>query len=130
MTQLGIPVEVTAREVSREKSLGDAIQLCLRASGQEVKELTLPFHMDKAQFSRWLSGDEGIKWHKLQALMDACGNDAPLLWMLHDRGYDLGSVRKRETETERMLREAREELARERAEREIERKLFRELRAS
>mgnify|MGYP003423554940 CR=1 FL=1 len=111
MTQLAIPVEVSAREVAREKSLGDAIQLCLRASGQEVKELTLPFNMDKGQFSRWISGDEGIKWHKLQALMDACGNDAPLLWMAYDRGYDLHSMHKRESETERENRLLKEENA-------------------
>lgn len=46
--------------------------------------------------------------------MDACGNDAPLLWMLHQRGYDLHSIRKRETETEKQLREAREALDAER----------------
>lgn len=43
--------------------------------------------------------------------MDACGNDAPLLWMLHARGYDLSSLRRRETETERRLRMALEENA-------------------
>ena len=60
--------------------------------------------------------------------MDFCGNDAPLLWMLNARGYDLGGLRKRESETERELRIAREDLAREREERAVERRLFRELR--
>jgi len=50
-------------------------------------------------------------WPKLVALMDACGNDAPLLWMLHARGYDLHSVRKLETETEAQNRLLREEVA-------------------
>lgn len=40
-----------------------------------------------------------------------CGNDAPLLWMLHVRGYDLGSVRKVETELQRENRMLREKLA-------------------
>jgi hypothetical protein len=61
--------------------------------------------------------------------MDFCGNDAPLLWMLHARGYDLASLRKRESETEKELRIAREELAKERQERELERRLFRQLRS-
>ncbi len=40
--------------------------------------------------------------------MDFCGNDAPLLWMLHQRGWDLHSLRKRESETEKALRVERE----------------------
>lgn len=44
-------------------------------------------------------------------LMDGCGNDAPLWWMAHDRGYDLRSLHKRESELERELRLAREENA-------------------
>jgi len=43
--------------------------------------------------------------------MDVCGNDAPLLWMLSQRGYDLHSVRKLESETERQNRRLREENA-------------------
>lgn len=70
--------------------------------------------MDKARWSRIKAGQEGIKWEQLQAFMDACGNDAPVLWMLHQRGYDLNSLRKRETETERALREAKELLNAER----------------
>jgi hypothetical protein len=111
MTQIALPVEVSIREITREKTLGDAILLCIKASGQEAKELRLPFNLDKAQLSRWQSGDEGIKWPKLQALMDACGNDAPLLWMAHDRGYDAASLHKRETETEKENRLLREENA-------------------
>jgi len=108
MTQIALPVEVSIREITREKTLGDAILLCIKASGQEAKELRLPFNLDKGQISRWQSGDEGIKWPKLQSLMDACGNDAPLFWMLNARGYELTSLRKRETETEQALRIERE----------------------
>lgn len=65
----------------------------------------------EAQFSRWLSGTEGVQWPKFVALMDKCGNDAPLMWMLHQRGYDLHSLRRRESELERENRELRERLA-------------------
>lgn len=108
MNQLALPVEVSAREITRERTLGDAIKLCIKAAGLEAKELELPFKLDKAQLSRWESGDEGVKWPKLRAVMGACGNDAPLLWMAHDAGYDVNSLRKRETETERELRVERE----------------------
>lgn len=107
--QLGIPVEVTPAQIGMERSLGAAIELCAKAAGLEPKQLQDALKADKAQWSRWASGSEGIVWTKFTALMDACGNDAPLLWMLHARGYCLNSLRKRETELERELRLAKEE---------------------
>lgn len=52
-----------------------------------------------------------IKWEKFESLMDHCGNDAPVLWMAHQRGYDLYAMRKRESELERENRLLREENA-------------------
>lgn len=109
MNQVSIPVEVRPEEVSRKKILGAAIELCAEAAGYELdKTLQTELGVDKAQFSRWHSGQEGILWPKLEKLMDTCGNDAPLLWMLHMRGYDLHSIRKLETETEKRARLAEE----------------------
>lgn len=130
MPQLGIPVEVTPQEVAREVSLGGAISLCAKAAGLAPKEVQEALRADKAQFSRWTDDKEGITWSKLSALMDVCGNDAPLFWMLDARGYDLHSLRRKETEIEKELREAKEALARERAERAVERRLFTELRVA
>ncbi len=112
MMQLAIPVEIRTDELSRKRSLGHAIELCAELAGFELdKQLQELVGADKGQFSRWLSGQEGIKWEKLSILMDACGNDAPILWMLHQRGYDLSSLRKRESELENALREEREKSA-------------------
>lgn len=111
-TQMGIPVSVPVDAVEREKSLGGALELCAKLAGFDLdKELQQTLGVDKGQFSRWGSGTEGILWHKFVKLMDACGNDAPLFWMLHSRGYDLASVRRKESETERELRLVREENA-------------------
>ena len=110
--QLAIPVPVTPDEVAREKTLGGAIELCAKVAGYDFdKQLQRDLGVDKAQFSRWQSGDEGIKWPKLASLMDHCGNDAPLLWMNYARGFDLYAMRRRETETERENRLLREENA-------------------
>lgn len=130
MGQVAFPVQVSPVEVMRERSLGGAITLCAKAAGYEGKQVQQELKFDKSQWSRWESGQEGIVWPKLVQVMDFCGNDAPLLWMLHARGYDLASLRRRETELEQRLRIAEETIARERAEREIERRLFRELRAA
>lgn len=111
MNQLGFPSPVTIQEIARKKSLGDAIGLCIEAAGLEPKQVTDKLKMDKAQWSRWQSGQEGVIWPKLESVMDLCGNDAPLLWMNMARGYDLSSLRRRETELERELRLAQEEVA-------------------
>lgn len=110
MNQLAFPSPVTPQEVAREKSLGGSINLCAKAAGLEPKQVQDFLKSDKAQFSRWTDDKEGILWPKLVALMDACGNDAPLLWMLNARGYDLSSLRRKESETECQLRQARERI--------------------
>lgn len=108
--QLSLPNEVRPEEVYREKTLGGAIELCAKAGGYHMdKDLQLELKVDKAQFSRWQSGTEGVIWPKFARLMDFCGNDAPVLWMLHQRGYDLHTVRRVESTVERENRMLREE---------------------
>lgn len=109
MAQLGIPIEVSEAQISIEKTLGAAIDLCAKVAGLEGKQVETDLKLDKAQWSRWKSGGEGIVWPKLVAVMDHCGNDAPLLWMNHVRGYDLATLRKRQTEIERRLQAVEEE---------------------
>lgn len=101
MHQVALPVEVSPAEVMRKPSLGAALDLCLELGGFEPKQVQHALKLDKAQFSRWQSGQEGVNWPKLSAVMDHCGNDAPLLWMNHARGYDLAAMRKVESEIER-----------------------------
>jgi hypothetical protein len=111
MRQVAIPVELSPTEVARESSLGGAIELCVKAAGMEPKQVQSELKFDKGQFSRWLAGSEGVIWSRLQLLMDHCGNDAPVLWQLYQRGYDLHALRRRETELEKRLRLSEEENA-------------------
>lgn len=111
MNQIAISTEVRPEEVARKQSLGSAIELCAEIGGYALdKTLQTELGVDKAQFSRWQSGSEGVTWPKFEKLMDLCGNDAPVLWMLHQRGYDLNSIRKQESATERENRLLREEV--------------------
>jgi len=111
-SQLILPGLVRPEEIARKGSLGAAIELCANVGGYDLdKQLQRELGVDKAQFSRWQSGTEGIVWTKLENLMDRCGNDIPVLWQLQRRGWDLNSLRRTETETERLLRESREENA-------------------
>ena len=90
MHQVGIPADIRPAEVGPQGQPGAAIDLCLEAAGGiEPKALLADLKLDKAQLSRWQSGQEGVNWPKLVSLMDYCGNDAPLWWMVAARGYDL-----------------------------------------
>jgi hypothetical protein len=110
-----LSVEVPLSEVVRKPSLGRAIEYCAELAGytydkeleDELKKRGVK--VDATQLTRWKQGGEGIKWEKFCGLMDVCGNDAPLFWMLHARGFDVHSIRRRETELQRELRLAREE---------------------
>jgi plasmid maintenance system antidote protein VapI len=110
-TQIAFPVEVRTDEIARERNLGGAIGLCLKVAGFDMdKQLLETLKVDKAQFSRWQAGTEGIIWEKFARLMDTCGNDAPLLWMAYQRGYDIKAMRKRETELQRENRQLKEQV--------------------
>ena len=107
--------DVPADEIERKQSLGKAIEYCAELAGYSYdKTLEDALNkagckVDKTQLSRWQQGSEGIKWEKLIGLMDVCGNDAPLFWMLHARGYEVRSIRKRESELEVRLCKSEEE---------------------
>lgn len=107
--------EMPLEEIKRKPTLGKALEYCAELAGYGYdKQLEAALnkrgcHVDKTQLSRWQQGSEGIKWEKLSSLMDVCGNDAPLYWMLHNRGFDIHSLRRTESQTERELRLAREE---------------------
>jgi plasmid maintenance system antidote protein VapI len=109
MTQLAVPFPVNPEEIMRKPSLGAALSLCLEVGGVSPKELQADLGLDKAQWSRWESGQEGVCWPKLARVMDHCGNDAPVLWMAHQRKFDLSSMHKLESELERQNRLLREE---------------------
>lgn len=128
MTQLSIPVEITQADVARKRTFGGSLELCAEAGGFDLdKQLQQDLEVDKAQFSRWKSDQDGIHWKKLRKVMDHCGNHAPVLWMLHDLGYDINSLRMRETETEQQLRQAREKIAELEAKQEIQIDLLRKI---
>lgn len=92
-----------------------AIKLCVSVAGFESdKQVYSALGIDASHWTRILRGDAHFPVDKLTELMDLCGNEAPLIWLTHNRGYDPASLRKRETETERSLREAHEALDAER----------------
>lgn len=102
MVEPGEPIEVDSALVHRQPSMLSAIQLCLQAAGIADKEACLSLGIDAGHWSRILRGDAHFPLHLLGPLMDLCGNEAPLEWLAHSRGYELRPL---ETELERQVRE-------------------------
>ena len=111
MDQLALHIDVSTAEISRKPTLGKAIELCADLGPLNHKLLQDKLGVDKAQWSRWISGQEGIKWERLHKLIDICGNDVPVLWMVQALGYDLTAMRRIETTLERENRLLREQNA-------------------
>lgn len=102
-----VPLDI----VTRQPSLSKAIALCIQFSGLLDKEILLALDIDAGHWSRIVKGDANFPTNRLGDLMDICGNDAPLMWLAHARGYGLVVLR---TESERRAEEAERRLAEER----------------
>lgn len=99
------PQAVDPALVIAQPSLLAAIKLCISLGGFEAdKQVYGALDIDAGHWSRIHRGEAHFPVDKLPALMDLCGNEAPLIWLTHARGYDPTSLRKRETETEKQVR--------------------------
>lgn len=99
---------VDVGSIEAQPSLTAAIRFCQQLSGLGDKEIVgkRGIVTDLAQWSRITrSGQHYFPQDKLNAFMDLCGNEAPLIWLARSRGYDLRPL---ETEMERRLRLERE----------------------
>ncbi|WP_431276243.1 hypothetical protein ACQ858_08310 [Variovorax ureilyticus] len=106
---------VDAKLIEKLTSMTQALQLCQTLSGLESHEFIGPLGVvsGQAQWSRIMNaGQHNFPQDGLNFFMDLAGNEVPLLWLLHSRGYALDSLKQRETEMERKLRLAQEENAR------------------
>lgn len=117
--QYALPMKHTMQEIDpaliyRQPTLTKALQLGQTLSGLDDAQFygANGIVKDQAQWSRIMgqSGSANFPQDKLPLFMDIAGNEAPLLWLCHARGYDLSSLRQRESETERELRIARERI--------------------
>lgn len=104
----GAPVSVDMADIGRQQSWGAVLTYCASKSGKQDKAVAADIGMQDAVWSRCKTGQNSPSGEQLVRLMQACGNSAPLYWLLLHMGYDPASLRPLESETERKLREARE----------------------
>lgn len=88
-----------------------ALRYSVSLADLESKQVYDPLDKDKATWSRYESGDAPFPAELILPLQAITNNDAPLLWLNYQAGFDLTTLRPRESDTERQLREAREENA-------------------
>lgn len=96
---------VDAELVRRCPTMTRAIELCVQASGEKNdKPVYSDLGIDAATWSRIKQGEANFPHEKLEALMERCGNDVPLVWLADRRGYELRrklSVVEQDLEAER-----------------------------
>lgn len=106
----GSPVEIDLTDVARQETWGAILTYCASKSGKQDKAIAADIGMQDAVWSRCKTGTNSPSGEQLIRLMESCGNKAPLYWLLMRLGDDPRSLRPLESETERRLREAREEI--------------------
>lgn len=114
LSMRGPAVQVDLADVRKQPSGAASIALCGTKSGKLDKVIAADIGAQEAVWSRAQTTGKGLNLEQLSLLMDSCGNEAPLQWLLLHRNYDPRSLRKLETDTERRLRESEERLAEER----------------
>ena len=113
------PIEVDLEMVLRMQSFGAALGLCQTIGGVTDQEVCAELDIDAGVWSRIKrTGDpryHGQRGHfphdKLVRFMELCGNDVPVLWLLHARNLDPRSVRRYRSDVEAENERLREKLA-------------------
>jgi hypothetical protein len=113
LRQLALPmpgkvIAVDLADIMKQPSGAAAIALCATRAGKLDKIIAADIGAQESVWSRIQTTGKGFSLEQLSLLMDTCGNEAPLEWLLLHRNYDPRSLRKLETDTEKKLREAEE----------------------
>ena len=107
-----------------------AIASMISLSGLQEKTIAIEAEIDPSTLAKVKQGSARPSEDHIDRMMDATGSEAWLYFWLLRRGYDPRSLRRFESDLERQNRELTERLAQLEAEREIELRLFRQLRAT
>lgn len=123
----GPAVEIDIDDVRRQPGWGPVLAYCATKAGKQDKTVAADIGMQEAVWSRCKSGQNAPSGEQLARLMEACGNLAPLYWLMLRLNLDPRSVRPLESALERENRQLRERMAALEIEREVERRTIRDL---
>lgn len=119
--------EVSDEQVRQLPGFQRAITYMIDGSGLTDFEVACALGIDKGHMSRVRHGSAHFPTDKILGCMQLCESDIPLRWLAIHWGVDPRSFRRYENDLERELRETREQLDAERAERQAWLKLLREV---
>lgn len=75
--------------INKQPDFLSAINLCVDLSGIPDDSIHEHLGIAQAQWSRIRKGNAHFPPNKLEALMDYCGNEVPLVWLAIKRHYEL-----------------------------------------
>jgi hypothetical protein len=102
----------------------------LKNSGLQDKTVAIEIGVDQAILSKVQNGQARLAEKNMDALMDACGDEAWLHYWMLKRGYDPRCLRRIESDLERENRLLRERMAEMEAEREVELRMWSRIRSA
>ncbi len=111
--QLDLPIHrdmqaVDMSVINQQRTFTAAIKLCISLSGfDSEKQIYMTLGIDPGHWTRISKGDAHFPQEKLEALMDICGNEVPLIWLADARGYELKPL---QTELEKENAELKEKV--------------------
>lgn len=123
------PLQAVPESDWKWRSEAVAIASMIGRSGLQEKTVAIECGIDASTLAKVKQGTARPSEEHLNAMMDATGSEAWLYYWLIKRGYDPRSLRRFESDVERENRELRERVAAMEAEREVELRLYRQLRA-
>jgi hypothetical protein len=121
------PVHIDLAEIAQQPTGAACLTLAAAKAGKQDKAVAADLGMQDAVWSRCKSGLNSLSPEQLVTLCEVTGTLAPIAWMLLRLGYDPRSLRRIESEVETQNRELRERVGELEREREIERRLVRDL---
>lgn len=124
------PLQAVPESDWKWRSEAVAIASMIARSGLQEKTIAIECGIDASTLAKVKQGTARPSEEHLNAMMDATGSEAWLYYWLIKRGYDPRSLRRFESDVERENRELRERMAAMEAEREVELRLYRQLRSA
>lgn len=94
--------------VYRQPDMLSAIRMAVQVSGLDEKQVYLPLGVDKATWSKILSGQFNFPTNKYEQFMAVVGNQIPLVWLAYRCGYGLHRI---EDAKDKTIREQGDEIA-------------------
>lgn len=98
-------------------SLRRVIRYSMSLRDLEPKQVFDQLDMDKATWSRIENGGMSFPADLLERFRQVVGNDAAILWLANQAGFDVAAMRKLQDDKDKEIVRLREELATERSER-------------